>query len=44
MREGFANIQTELKDIRLRINALEVATENVSDFAKEIDQGRGLSR
>ena len=26
MREGFANIQTELKDIRLRIDALEVAT------------------
>ena len=37
MREGFANIQTELKDIRLRIDALEVATQNVSGFAKEID-------
>ena len=30
-------IQTELKDIRLRIDALEVATQNVSGFAKEID-------
>ena len=37
MREGFANIQAELKDIRLRIDALEVATQNVSGFAKEID-------
>jgi hypothetical protein len=37
MREGFANIQAELKDIRLRLDALEVATQNVSGFAKEID-------
>jgi hypothetical protein len=37
MREGFTNIQTELKDIRLRIDVLEVATQNVSGFAKEID-------
>ena len=37
VREGFANIQTELKDIRLRLDALEAATQNVSGFAKEID-------
>ena len=37
MREGFANIQAELKDIRLRLDALEVAARNVSGFAKEID-------
>ena len=37
MHEGFANIQTELKDIRLRLDELEGATKNVSGFAKEID-------
>jgi hypothetical protein len=37
MREGFANIQVELRNIRLRLDALEVATQNVSGFAKEID-------
>ena len=37
MREGFANIQAKLKDIRLRLDALEVAARNVSGFAKEID-------
>ena len=37
MHQGFANIQTELKDIRLRLDALEIATQNVSGFAKEID-------
>jgi hypothetical protein len=37
MHEGFANIQVELKGIRLRLDALEVATQNVSGFAKEID-------
>jgi hypothetical protein len=37
MREGFANIQAELKDIRLRLDALEVAARNVSGFTKEID-------
>ena len=37
MREGFANIQVELRDIRLRLDALEVATRNVSGFAKETD-------
>ena len=37
MHEGFANIQTELKDIRLRLEALEGATKNVSGSAKEID-------
>ena len=37
MREGFANIQAELKDIRLRFDALEIATQNVSGFAKEMD-------
>ena len=36
-REGFTNIQAELKDIRLRLAALQVATQNVSGFAKEID-------
>ena len=37
MREGFANIQAELKDIRLRLATLEAATQNVSGFTKEID-------
>jgi hypothetical protein len=38
VREGFANIQTELRDIRLRLDALEAATQNASGFAKEIDR------
>src|SRR5271169_728618 len=35
MREGFANIQAELKDMRLRLDALEVAagTRNRSPLA-----------
>jgi hypothetical protein len=37
MRGGFANIRAELKDIRLRLDALEVAARNVSGLAKEID-------
>ena len=37
MHEGFGNTQAELKDIRLRLDALEAAPENVSGFAKEID-------
>ena len=37
VRAGFANIQAELRDIRLRLDALEVVTQNVSGFAKEID-------
>ena len=37
VREGFANIQAELRDIRLRLETLEVAAQNVSGFAKEID-------
>ena len=34
---GFADIRAELKDIRLRLDALELAVQNVSGFAKEID-------
>jgi hypothetical protein len=37
MREGFSNIQAELRDIRLRLEALEAAIQNFSGFAKEID-------
>ena len=37
MHEGFGNTQAELKDIHLRLDALEAATQNVSGFAKEID-------
>jgi predicted nucleic acid-binding Zn-ribbon protein len=37
MREGFANIQVELKDIRQRLDALESDVKNISGFAKEID-------
>jgi len=37
MRQGFANIQAELRDIRLRLDTLEVAARNVSGFVKEID-------
>ena len=47
MREGLANIQAELEDIRLQLGALEVATQYVSGFAKEIDhllQRAGVSR
>jgi hypothetical protein len=36
-RTGFADIRGELKDIRLRLDALELAVQNVSGFAKEID-------
>ena len=37
VHKGFANIQAELKDICLRLDALEAATQNDSGFAKEID-------
>ena len=37
VREGFSNIQSELGDIRLRLDALEMAVQNLSGFAKEID-------
>ena len=37
MRAGFADIRAELKDIRLRLDALELAVQNISGFAKEID-------
>ena len=36
-RTGFADIRAELKDIRLRPDALELAVQNVSGFATEID-------
>jgi|GEM_PF-2561069 len=36
-RTGFADIRAELKDIHLRLDALELAVQNVSGFAKEID-------
>ena len=34
---GFADIRAELKDIRQRIDAVELAVQNISGFAKEID-------
>ena len=34
---GFADIRVELKDIRLRLDALDLAVQNSSGFAKEID-------
>ena len=37
MRAGFADIRAELKDIRERLDALELAVQNISGFAKEID-------
>lgn len=37
MRAGFADIRAELKDIRQRIDAVELAVQNISGFAKEID-------
>ena len=37
MHEGFADIQSELKDIRNRLDALEFAVHNISGYAKEID-------
>ena len=36
-RTGFADIHAELKDIRLRLDALESAVQNFSGFAKESD-------
>lgn len=33
----FNSIEAELRDIRLRLTALEEAVENASGFAKEID-------
>jgi len=37
MQNGFRDLQSELKDIRQRLNALESAVQNISGYAKEID-------
>ena len=37
MRAGFADIRAELQDIRQRLDALELAVQNISGYAKEID-------
>ena len=37
LHTGFSDIRDELKDVRLRLDALELAVQNISGFAKEID-------
>jgi hypothetical protein len=37
MREGFASIRAELRDIRQRLEALEESTRNSAGLTKEID-------
>jgi hypothetical protein len=38
------NIETELRDIRQRLEALDEATRNASGFAKEIDHSSSASQ
>lgn len=37
MHEGFASIRAEIRDIRGRLDAIEVELRNHSGYAKEID-------
>ena len=37
MHEGYADIRSELKDIHIRLDALEPAVHNIAGYAKEID-------
>jgi predicted RNase H-like nuclease (RuvC/YqgF family) len=37
MRQGFASIHAEIRDIRSRLDAIESELKNHSGFAKEID-------